>query len=88
MSGSPGGAAAARRQRTSMLLADGTPKAAGANATRIEHSRTAMLMADKSVADPDDDGNEGNDGTQSTGSLVSFVQEKVKGLVESVRHRS
>ena len=66
-------AAKTRRQRTAMLVAEGTPKA---NA-RIEHSRTAMLPAGKSVAE--------EDGTQSTSSLVSFVQGKVKGLVESVR---
>lgn len=70
-----------RRQRTAMLLADGTPKAT-ANAARMEHSRTAMLVASKSVAADCDDG------TQSTGSLVSFVQGKMKGFVESVRHRN
>jgi hypothetical protein len=41
-----------------------------------------MLVASKSVAADCDDG------TQSTGSLVSFVQGKMKGFVESVRHRN
>eukprot|EP00913_Durusdinium_trenchii_P004925 g4572.t1 len=80
------GAKQTRRQRTAMLMADGTPNHANnasnaSNASRMEHSRTAMLMASKSVPDPDD-------GTQSSSSLVSFVQGKVKGLVESVRHRN
>ena len=75
---SPEKAKQTRRQRTAMLLADGTPK------KQMEHSRTAMLMASKSVAVE----SQSQDGTQSTGSLVSFVQGKVKGLVESVRHRN
>lgn len=75
---SPEKAKQTRRQRTAMLMADGTPK------KQMEHSRTAMLMASKSVAVE----SQSQDGTQSTGSLVSFVQGKVKGLVESVRHRN
>ena len=66
-----------RRQRTAMLLADGTPKA---KVTGMEHQRTAMLMASKSMNE--------DDGTQSSSSLMSFMQGKVKGLVESVRHRN
>mmetsp|Transcript_41207 Transcript_41207/g.50728 ORF Transcript_41207/g.50728 Transcript_41207/m.50728 type:complete len:138 (+) Transcript_41207:64-477(+) len=77
---SPEKAKQTRRQRTAMLLADGTPK--GTANGRMEHSRTAMLPASKSVA------TDSQDGTQSTGSMMSFVQGKVKGLVESVRHRT
>ncbi|CAE7201142.1 unnamed protein product [Symbiodinium pilosum] len=66
----------ARRQRTAMLISDRTPKAKENG--KFDHSRTAMLMANKSVED---------DGTQSTNSLFSMMQGKVKGLVESVRPR-
>ena len=67
-----------RRQRTAMLLADGTPKTQ--KMSGMEHQRTAMLMASKSMNE--------DDGTQSSSSLMSFMQGKVKGLVESVRHRN
>ncbi|CAE7546806.1 unnamed protein product [Symbiodinium sp. CCMP2456] len=72
------GAKQARRQRTAMLISDRTPKAKEGANSNLDHSRTAMLMSNKSMED---------DGTQSTNSLLSMMQGKVKGLVESVRHR-
>jgi len=61
-----------------MLISDRTPKAKEGANSNFDHSRTAMLMSNKSMED---------DGTQSTNSLLSMMQGKVKGLVESVRHR-